>query len=448
MQTSRILVTVSIALLICLDNSAQNTGTTLSLKQAVETAIANNLDVKQSGLNMDRAEINWRQARENLLPSLNGSINHYSNSGRNIDYATNSYVNQQYTSAQYNLNTNVTLFNGLRLMNQIKSNAYAYEAGKMTWQQSKERLMLQVMLAYLTVLTDIDLLEQAKKQVAISKSQVDRLTILNNEGALKPVSDLYDLKTQLAANDLTVINTQNNLDQARVSLAQLMNVPYDKDLLVERLPTDQFDMNYAATPDSIYQVAMQQLPLIKAADLNIKSFEKSVQAQKGNYFPNVGFGAGYGTNYSSTALDANNKKISYYDQLSNNYGTYIGIGISIPILNGFQVHNRVAQSKLDLKNAEYIAQTTKIQLKQNIEQDYFNMTANLNRYKTLQDQVASASESFRITEVRFNNGVINSVDYGISKNQLDQANVNLIIARYDYVLYTKILDYYQNKPLW
>ncbi|RYF82042.1 MAG: TolC family protein, partial [Chitinophagaceae bacterium] len=44
----------------------------------------------------------------------------------------------------------------------------------------------------------------------------------------------------------------------------------------------------------------------------------------------------------------------------------------------------------------------------------------------------------------FNAGVGTSVDYLIAKNNLDRANINLISARYDFVLRKKVLDYYQN----
>jgi outer membrane protein len=76
------------------------------------------------------------------------------------------------------------------------------------------------------------------------------------------------------------------------------------------------------------------------------------------------------------------------------------------------------------------------------------MTAAQDRYKALTSQVDAYRESFRSAEIRFNEGAITSVDYIIAKNNLDRANLNLISARYDYVLRTKIIDYYQSKPLW
>ncbi len=95
-----------------------------------------------------------------------------------------------------------------------------------------------------------------------------------------------------------------------------------------------------------------------------------------------------------------------------------------------------------------VEQSTKIQLQQSIEQAYVNLTSASDRYKILLDQVNSFTESFRSAEVRFNSGVVTSVDYLIAKNNMDRATINLINAKYDYILRTKILDYYQGKPLW
>ena len=448
MGFSKVFAALSIAMIIYTDGWSQSiTGRPLSLQECVQTAITNNLDVKQSDLAMERAAVSWRQSKANLLPNVSGEVDHTLNRGRSIDLSTNSYVDQQNTSGSYSLSAGVTLFNGLRLLNTLKSSQFAYEASKMELQQGKEQLMLNVILAYLQILTDSDLVVQAQKQTDVTQKQVERLTIMNDQGAIKP-SDLSDLKGQLADNKVTLIRSQNDLDAARLALAQLMNVPYDRNLQVEPLRADQFDINYAGTPDSIYNVALQQLSIIKAVDLRKKSAEKAVQAARGNLFPSVGLGAGFYTPYSSTAKDSAARKIGYYDQLSNNYRYYAGISITIPIFNNFLFRNRISLAKIDLKSAEYTAQTREIQLKQSIEQDYFNMTAALRRYQVLLEQVAAYTESFQAADVRYNAGASTSVDYIIAENNLARANVNLIIARYDYVLRTKILDYYQNKPLW
>src|SRR5688500_18884208 len=98
-------------------NSQTNT---ISLKQAVETGIKNNLDVKQRDLQMQVAAVNHRQSKANLFPSLEGFANHGINQGRSIDPFTNAFVNQSINFAGYGLNTSVILFNGLAIQSNIK----------------------------------------------------------------------------------------------------------------------------------------------------------------------------------------------------------------------------------------------------------------------------------------------------------------------------------------
>jgi outer membrane protein len=454
-----------------------SSGSRLSLKQCVETAIANNLQVKQSDLQMQTAEINWKQAKANMLPSLNGSAGHGINQGRSIDPSSNSFINQQINYASYGLNASLPVFNGLGIQNSIKQTALSYEAAKMDVQQNKDNLTLGVILAYLQVLSSEDLLTQSLNQVAVSKQQVERLEVLSKDGAIAP-SLLSDLKGELAGNELNVISNQNALESARLSLYQLMNIDYKPGLKVERLTADAFPVAYDMTPDKIYEISLQQLALVKAADLKQRSAAKGVQVARGDYYPSLSLNGNLGSKYSSSArqdvflgttdVASNNyvvigttktpvfapqsnfrsDKIAYRNQLDNNLGTTISLDLRIPILNAFQVRNRVKLANIQLKNTDYIAQTTKIQLKQSIEQAYVNMTAANNRYRTLTEQVAAFSESFRAAEIKFNAGVGTVVDYVIAKNNVDRANINLIMARYDYLLRTKVLDYYQNKPLW
>ncbi len=111
----------------------------------------------------------------------------------------------------------------------LKAPGFAWEASRMELQQQKDQLMLSVILAYLDILTNEDLLEQAKKQLEVSRKQVERLEIMNKEGAIKP-SDFYDLKGQYADNKISLINTTNDLNRSKLALAQLMNQPYRADL--------------------------------------------------------------------------------------------------------------------------------------------------------------------------------------------------------------------------
>lgn len=449
----------------------------ITLKQAIEIGIKNNLNVLQSNLLMQKEDINFKQSKEEMLPDLNATANHGYNYGRSIDPFTNSFINQKVGYASYGASSNILLFNGLSLQNQIKSNKLGYEASKLELQQAKDNLTINIILAYLQVLSAEDVLTQSQEQVGVTQKQVDRLSILNEKGAILP-ADFYDLKGQLATDQIAIVDNKANLETVKLNLVQLLNIPYDKNLEVERMPAADFNINYTETPDSIYQTALQQFAQIKAAKLRTESAQKNISSIKGQLFPTLSLGGNINTNYSSVAtrdyflnttenpssnyvtVDGSNypvivkqnnyqsRKINYSDQLSNNLFYTVNLGLSIPLFNASRVRSQIKLAKLDYKNTQLVENNAKTQLQQSIERAYVNLTSSSDKYKLLQNQVDAFAESFRTAEIRFNAGAITSVDYLIAKNNLNRAQNNLIIAKYDFVLRGKVLDYYAGKALW
>jgi len=453
--------------------TAQNT---MTLKEAIETGIKNNIDVLQSNLQMQKADINYKQSKANMLPNLNADANHGTNHGRSIDPFTNSFIDQNVNYANYGLSSNILLSNGLSLQNQIKSNKLGYEASKMELQQSKDNLTINIILAYFEILSDEDILQQSVDQKAVTDSQVNRLGILNNSGAISP-SQYYDLKGQLATDEINIVNNQAALETANLALSQLLNIPYDKNLKLEKLPVS-FDTNFENTSEQIYQTALQQFAQIKSAELRTKSAEKNIKAIKGELFPTLSLNGNAYTNFSSVASqdffvsssettssdyvvingskvpvitqknNYNTRKITFGNQLNNNFFTTINVGLSIPLFNASQVRNKIKLAKIELQNSELIEQNSKLQLQQSIERAYVNLISSTRKYQLLLNQVESFKESFRAAEIRFNSGASTSVDYLIAKNNLDKAQSNLILSKYDVSLREKILDYYQGKENW
>jgi len=361
----------------------------------------------------------------------------------------------------------------MTVQNSIRQTSLAYQAGKMDFEQAKNDITLNVITTYFQAINNTDLLALATNQLEVSKQQVQRLQVMNTNGAVKP-SDYFDVKGQQSTDQLSVINAKNSLEASKLNLLLLMNVPYTRSITLQRLNASELpSAKFAATAEQVYNDAIANLPLVKAATYRRQSTEKQVKAAKGLLYPTLSLFGGVATRYSSAAkrsffvdsTEANtgmfiktptgnqsvygynqnfgSEKVGYYNQFKNNYTTQVGVGLQIPILNAFQNRNRVALAKIDLSEARYVEENTRVQLKQNVEQAYINMTSAYDRYQILNEQVDAFKESFRTAEIRFNAGVLNSVDYIVAKNNLDRANNNLINARYDYYIRTKILAYYQ-----
>jgi outer membrane protein len=417
---------------------AQQTNT-LSLKQCLDIAIKNNLTVQQDSLTAQQARIGLVQAKDNLLPSIIGGANRNLTSGRALNPVTNTYITQSVTSDNYNASGSMTLFNGLALQNAIKQASLAFQSGKMNFQAAKDIVTINVITNYLQVLDAEEILGQNKSQLAYAKENVDIAQTKEKYGANLTASTLTDFQGSYANSQVGVVQAQNSLDLAKLSLYNLMNIPYNKEAELQPLNAEDLQGDYGINADQVYNTALDQLAQMKAATLMRESAEKGVKYAKGLMYPTLFLAGGVATNYS------NLNTASYYSQFRNNYGTDVELGLNIPIFTNHLKKNAVALAKINLENYQFIENNTKIVLKQNVEQAYYNMVGAYNRYQALDAEVKAYTESYRVQKIRFDAGVITSDLFLLAKNNMDAANLNFISAKYDYYIYSKILDYYQGK---
>lgn len=478
MTVKKIMLIVYLLFLFGQQNYAQTNGA-YTLQQCVDIAFKNNNNVKQANLLAENEKINYQQAKDNKLPNFSAGISHSLYNGRSINTYTNSYINEQNVAGSYSLNANITLWNGSSLQNYMRQYALSYEAEKMNAQNVKDNLTLDIILNYLTVLSAQEQLNIAEQQVESTKEKVELLNKKNNDGAIAP-SDLYDMKGQLATDEITVLSTKNTLENAKLKLAQLMNVPYSSDMEFAAInDANALPEQYDATVDEIYGNAVKRLALIKSGELKIAGAEKNIKAIKGSMLPSLYFAGNLYTNYSSTAntlnylnttdVQTNNYvllnsvktpvyqpqdnynsiRIPYGNQFKNNLYSALTVGLQIPILNNLQYKNKLKQAKIAQQQATVQNDDNKVQLRQAIEQDYLNLTASTETYKKYLLQMGDFKQSFHAADTRFKAGAtLNIVDYIIAKNNLDRAELNLVAAKYDYILKRKLLDFYQDRPLW
>jgi len=444
----------------------------LTIKQCVDLAIKNNLQVQQSQIQLEQNGVLFKQSKDNLLPQINGTIQQQFNYGRSISNLNNSYVDVQNGAGNYALNANLLLFNGFSYQNAIKQNALNYDASKMDLQQQKDNITLNVILNYLTVLSNQEALDIARSQASVDSAQVARLEIQNQEGAIPPAT-LYDLKGQYASDLVIVVNAVNALEVAKINLFSVLNVPYQRDATYEMVTMNADISDLRTSSDSIFQTALQIIPNIKATDLRVQSYQKSIAAARGRYYPSLSIYGSLSSNFTSIATtdipgtgvpfstgqyvnvggssydvmgtSFSTQKTSFGDQVKNNRFQAFGLQLNIPILNYLSVRNNVKTAKLNYENAKVLSNASRNQLQQLVEQAWQNLRSAYGQYKGYLDQVHAYGESFRTAEIRFNAGVITSVDYVIAKNNYDRANTNLSAARYNYIFRTKILEYYQGR---
>lgn len=411
---------------------------TMTLAECVNIAFYNNQDVLQAQLQVERGKLALSQSKINLLPTLNAGYTTGINLGRSIDPFTNAYVNQQYNYASPILSGGVTLFKGFALFNAIRRNSFVYEADKLEVQQAKELLALNIIRAYLNVLSKKELAALANTQKEAAGKQLDRIATLYEQEAIAP-GEYYDLKGLYAGDELSVINALKALEDAKLVLAQLMNIPYAKNMQLPPLDAETMTLDDTVSSEAIYEAALENLSMVKVAGLRRKASEMDIRLSRSGFFPSLALYAGANSNYSGAA------DIKYNEQILNNRNSSFSVGLSVPILNGFRTRNAVKLAKIEQDNALALEKTTQIQLRQIVEEAFYNMQFSKEKYAVSKRQENAFRESFQRAQSRYSFGAGTIVDFIVSKSAYDKSAINLVNARYDYVFSMRILDFLQGK---
>lgn len=433
--------------------NAQELPTIWSLEDCINYAIENNIQIKQSELSVENNEVNLLESKLSLLPSLNASTRYSYSWGRILDQSINAYVDKETQQGNLGVDASVTLFNGLQKQNSIKKDKIDFLASQYDADKMKDDISLMLTQAYLSILFNQELLRVAREQAQTTKEQIDRTAKMVDAGTLAKGS-LLEMKAQGAREELSVINYENSLQLAYLDLLQILDLPGDTEFEIV-VPNISSEPDLGVDPlNQVYQNALVTQPVIKSAELSVESSYKSVALAKSGMSPSLSLFGGWGTNYS------NNQWLSYIpdtpgykeitpfnDQFKNNQNRYMGLNLSIPIFNGYQVSSNISRAKISAANAEYNFDLTKNTLRKEIEQAYNDAQSAYKSYMATNQSLESFEESFRYTEQKFNVGMANTVDYNIAKSQVTAAESELIRSRFDFIFKTKILDFYQGKPL-
>lgn len=421
-----------------------------TLEECINYALANNIQIKQSLLQTQSAEISLLQSKLDFAPSANMGTNLNYNWGRNIDPVTNIYSDKQTMNNNYNLNARVDLFNGLQKWNTLRKNEVDYLASKYYSEEIINNISLTLTAAYLNILFNHEMLMVAQTQIDVTRLQIDRTSKLVDAGTL-PRGDLLEIQSQGATEESNLISAENNLALSYLDLKQILDLPSETSLDIDH-PEITVDKEFQIVPsEQVYASAVDIMPEIKGGEMNLQSAERSVKIAKGSLYPTLSLTGGIGTNYNDTQreiiLDENSPTMSFMDQMKNNRGEYVTLSLNIPIFNGYAARSQVKLAEINTVNKSFELQLKKNELRKNIEQKYHDAIAAYKIYNASKISVESLSESFKYTEEKFNVGMVTSVDYSISKMKLTQAQSELLRAKYDYIFKTKILDFYMGIPL-
>lgn len=457
---------------ILLSLSANSQARIWTLSECIFYALDHNLQIKQQQLSSELSESNLKQSYYDLLPNLNGGIGSSYSTGRSVDPYTYEFTENNVSSMNFQVGSSVTLFSGFQKINTIEANKYSRLASLSENDRIKNDISLAIITSYLNILYAKELVANTDDQIRLTRQQLERTQVLYNAGSIA-MGSVLEVKAQLAAEETQLVQAENQLRMALLTMTQMMELKDADGFDIAEPDVSQLDEGILKQSVlSIYDVAVQQLPQVKAAEFRLKSTHANYKVAMGSYYPKLtasaSFYSGYSNNRTKGMMDLVNvgsqpigfvnsdtvfsfpyqtAQLSYVDypfseQFNDNAYKSLSFNLSIPIFNNYQIRHAVNSSRISLQQSEYQLESIKNQLFKEIQQAHSDALASMNRYQAAQKSLAASEESFSYIQTRFDAGLISSLDYNSAKNQLTKIQSDLLQSKYEYLFKIGILEYY------
>jgi len=418
-----------------------------SLEDCIAYALENNIRVKRAKLNSESSENNYLNSKLQILPSVNGKSGLSYNWGKTFSYDKLTYVDQNYLNFSLRANANVEAFTGLQKLNTIKQYKYSLLESIEHVESVKDEISLQLTGEFLQILLNQELLSLAENQYELSQLQVviiKKKVEVGNEAK----GSLLEMQAQAALNKSDMINASNNLKLSVLQITQTLDLDSVESFEIQVPDTLQIDEELVLqSPESVFTDAKTFMPSVKSAEFGLLSQEKGLAIARGMRSPILTLNFGESTRYSELATLPGVDTYSFKEQISDFENKNLDAELIVPIFRNWNIQNNINNAKINLEDSKLNLDLTKQVLYEDIQLAYTDVVTARENYLAMQESAMSFQKAFNYAEERFNIGILNSIDYNLAKNNLSQAQSDLLQAKYVYLLRIKILDFYMGKDL-
>jgi outer membrane protein len=440
-KMKRIYLLISLLMALCFHEiSAQVKKWTL--EDCINYAVANNIGLQRQKLQSESSEVNLLKSKLDILPTLNLGSNANVGFGRSINPVTNLITFKQNLSNSYSLSSNLDIFNGFTTLNTIAANKFLVKAGVESEKIARNTLIIDILSQYYQVLYAKGLEDASKMQADLSEKQLFRILKMVETGK-EALSRQYEMESRLSTDKLAYTVAHNSANQALTTLRQMLQLDpgTEFDLLYPDL--DKLlvtDNRYA--PDSIYTIASQILPRLKAIDFELKANKKQYAASKGTAAPRLSAGGSIYTGYYKVMSETDIEQDPFSTQLKNNNSQAVYVSLNIPLFNNYSAGRNIKLARIRMDDAALRLEQEKNNLYMEIENACLNYNRGKDEFSAAAANLDFNKKSFSAVEKKFESGLVDVTDYSAAKTTLFTAETEALRTKLQLLIRKLTIDLY------
>lgn len=416
----------------------QGAGKSFTLQEAIDFALQQNINIKNSRLDAVSAEARIREIKASALPQINANASLTDNliiqkallPANTFDpTAPADLVRPVAFGVPYSANATASLNQVLysaSLNVGLRAAATYRELAQRNLQATKVTVAEQVAKAYYGVVVA----EERAKLLDYNIGRLDTLLretqALNQQGFVERI-DVQRLEVQ--ANNLKAErqNVQNLIELSYTLLKFQMGLGVnDEIMLAEQLEDRNIDdLRPLISPDPTFQYSSRIE--FSTLETQIKLAEQDIEVTQKGYYPTAAAFANYGYNNGRSVFS------QIFTRQWFNFAT-IGLSLQVPIFDGFLKKYQIAQKRITLQKAQNSGELLRNSIDLQIRQSSITLRNTLQSLETQLRNRELAREVVRVTRIKYKEGVGSSVEVLNAEAALREAQTNYFASLYDFLI--------------
>lgn len=414
-----------------------------TLQECINYALEKNIQLQQNKISLQESEIDIKDARASLFPSLSFSTGHnvvnrpYQEQSNTVS-GTEIISSDEKTTYNGNcsLNAQWTLWNGGQRLNNLKQQKTNRDIARLTVSETENTLQEQITQLFIQILYADESIQINKSTLEVSKATYKRGQELFAEGSLSK-ADLAQLEAQVSDDQYQLVTAESTWRNYKLQLKQLLELDGSEEFnLVLPELNDENILKMLPSQTDVYQAAMAMRPEIQSSRLSIENAKLGISAAKAGYYPTISLSA----SSSSTTNSASTN--NWAQQMKYGWNNMIGISLSIPIFDNRQNKSNVQKARLQYNTSQLDLINKQKELYSTIEGLWLDALNAQQQYVAAETKVKSSQTSFDMVNEQFNLGMKNTVELLTEKNNLLSAKQQLVQAKYMAILNRTLLNFY------
>ena len=415
-------VATGLALLLLAGTSptvaAQQPGDTLSMDRALELALVFSPQFAQSQASVNNAGGTRLRAWGSFLPNVSMGSGASVQSQNRFDPNTQRIVSGSSDSYNASLSANYQVFQGGRKFHELDRTESAVIEAEALMRSQRFAILLQTRTLFLNALRQYELVRVAEASVnrAEESLAITRARVRVGTGTR---SDSLRTRLELANARQNLLQTQNQLRASRFALGRQVGVDGP---VVPMLPGDLDPAPLALGEAEIVALAESVSPVVRAAVASAAIAGASVSNARSSYLPNLSVSSGY--TWANQDRSFNGGNTSWNLRISGSY----------QLFDGFQREQNVSQASEGRRVARLAEDDARRGVRQDVDAALRTLETQELAIGIASEAVMVAEEDLRLIRERYDVQMANILDVITSQVALDEAEANLVSARYDYVV--------------